>query len=1241
VQFVKKGPDIPERLLQAHEDGRVVFFCGAGISYPARLPDFNGLVKALFASLGELPSPTEQAAIKTRQYDTAIGLLEERIVGRRTAVREHIARILTPALSAPDATANHEALLTLSLHQHGGFRLITTNFDRLFEIVRAKLGLEFQMFQAPLLPVPKNRLDGLVYLHGLLPASPAVGALESLVLSSGDFGRAYLTERWAARFVTELFRNYTVCFVGYSISDPVLRYMMDGLAADRLLGESSREMFAFGSFSTGKEEESANEWKAKNVTPILYRGHGNHAFLTRTLTAWSEIHRAGVLGKERIAVEYALAKPLGSTKQDDFVGRMLWALSDPCGLPAKRFAEATPAPPIEWLDPLADSRFKHEDLIRFGVSPNPEVDEKLTFSLVQRPTPYVRASWMTLVEGAGTGPQWDAVMHQIARWLTRHLHDPKLILWFANRGGTVHPEFARLITEALEEHPISQPMELLWRVMLAGRLRRPRSWPNLDDWHVRFTRYGLTPTLRLEFRDLLSPRVRLREPFRGLDAVGHSRTSEATSIKDLVDWDIVLATEHVHTGMRDLTDEAGWQEVLPQFLSDATGLLRDTLDLMRELGGVNDQHDMSYMHRPSISDHPQNQHFRDWTALIELTRDAWLKTADSFPEQARREVERWLDIPYPLFRRLVFFAATETRLFSPRQAIAWLLMDEHWWLWSLETEREVLRLLVKTSSDLESQEREVLERAILQGPPRKMFRDDIDPESLQRSLDRKVWLLIAKYTNAGGSVGRDVTDRLKALSQQYPSWQLAADQRDEFPVWIGQGGEWQKRLATPKAQPELVQWLREHPISQDWQEDDWRERCKEDFTTTVSALSELAKAGNWPPGRIREALQAWADEKLAALSWREFGAALVTAPEHVIKDIAHSLGRWLQAIPKDFDVNEDGFFTLIRRVLRLNHEEVITGDNDDVFRAINHPIGMVTEAALLWWFRQAPEDGQGLPHVLKDIFTNLSDTNLQQFRHGRLLLGTHVIALFRVDQAWTTECVLPLFDWDKSSEEARAAWKGFLWSPRFHRPLMQAIKKQFLATAQKYAELGEHGEVYANFLTYVALEPADIFSTNELKSAMHSLPTDGLENAAEALVSALDAAGERRGEYWQDRILPYLKFVLPKSLNKRTPAVSERFARLSIKAEDHFPNAIAELKHWLIPLDYPNSIVHALYETKLSERFPEPTLALLDAIIGKAALFPPRNLKDCLASIENVQPDLKDDKSFQKLSDYLRRHGQD
>ena len=83
MQFVTNGPDIPEGLLQAHEEGRVVFFCGAGISYPAGLPSFEGLARALYENLGVTPNPVQQAALTSRQYDTAIGLLEAEYAGGR------------------------------------------------------------------------------------------------------------------------------------------------------------------------------------------------------------------------------------------------------------------------------------------------------------------------------------------------------------------------------------------------------------------------------------------------------------------------------------------------------------------------------------------------------------------------------------------------------------------------------------------------------------------------------------------------------------------------------------------------------------------------------------------------------------------------------------------------------------------------------------------------------------------------------------------------------------------------------------------------------------------------------------------------------------------------------------------------------------------------------------------------------------------------------------------------------
>ncbi|HKY85304.1 MAG TPA: SIR2 family protein [Pseudorhodoplanes sp.] len=468
MQLIKGGPDIPEGLLQAHEDDRVVFFCGAGISYPAGLPGFKGLVKKLYAAIGTTPTSPEQSAIKSQQYDTAIGLLEARVVGGRQAVRQRIADILTPDLSLPRAIETHKALLTLSKNRKGQYRLITTNFDRIFEHVITSLSLSVPRCQAPMLPVPKSRWSELIYLHGLLPDKPNTSQLDALVVSSGDFGLAYLVERWAARFVSDLFRNYTVCFVGYSINDPVLRYMMDALAADRMRGEKPTEVFAFGSYSKGHKADASAAWEAKNVTPILYQEHRRHWYLHQTLRAWSDTYRDGILGKERIIVDYASVRPLPSTEQEDPIGRVLWALADPTGLPAKRFAELDPPRSLDWLDALSEQRFRHADLPRFGVQPDREENKALAFSFINRPTPYSRSPSMSIVELSGSA--WDDVMLQLGYWLARHLNDPKLLHWITSRGGRLHPTFKMIIEQEIKKNPLPKTMMTLWRLVLSDRV---------------------------------------------------------------------------------------------------------------------------------------------------------------------------------------------------------------------------------------------------------------------------------------------------------------------------------------------------------------------------------------------------------------------------------------------------------------------------------------------------------------------------------------------------------------------------------------------------------------------------------------------------------------------------------------------------------------------------------------------------------------------------------------------------
>ncbi|MCK0713924.1 anti-phage defense-associated sirtuin Dsr1 [Chromohalobacter sarecensis] len=1258
MQFVGHGPDIPERLLQAHEDGRVVFFCGAGISYPARLPGFSGLVEKLYTALATTPNAVQKAAMKAGQFDTAISLLEADIVGGRETVRRALAGILTPNLTAPNATTTHEALLTLGKCRNGQTRLITTNFDRLFEEVITVKSLLVERFQAPLLPVPKNRWDGLVYLHGLLSVKPSVSELDQLVVSSGDFGLAYLTERWAARFVGELFRNYTVCFVGYSINDPVLRYMMDALAADRLLGESPPEMFAFGSYSKGKEEERANGWRAKNVTPILYREHNRHAYLHKTLRVWAETYRDGVRGKERIVVECAMGRPLTSTRQDDFVGRLLWALSDPGGLPAKRFAELDPVPPLDWLQPLSEDRYDYSDLRRFGVTPKTPADDKLTFSLTCRPAPYLLAPSMCVVDAGARGSSWDDVMRHLARWLIRHLDDPAMLLWLAKRGGQLHDDLIWLIEHRLDElaklehddnsvelaciresapNAIPGPlMRTLWRLLLTGRLR---SWLHDFDlyrWRDRFKRDGLTTTLRFELRETLTPRISLREPFRWptKDRDGE----EPTRIRDLVEWELVLSTDHVHSGLGDLSKDERWTAVLPELLSDFSALLRDALDLMRELCSADTQSDLSYIHQPSISEHPQNRDFHDWTALIDLTRDAWLATAAQTPEWAALAAESWWYTPYPLFRRLAFFAAAQGNVIPHRRALDWLLADDHWWLWSVETEREAIRLLVTLAPQLDEAMLEELESAILAGPPRIMFEDDIEPERWVRIVDREIWLRLAKVVEAGVMLGDAGHERLNGFADQYPDWQLEADQRDEFPYWVGDGDEWRKFIATPSRRRELVEWLKQNPTTDHWQEDDWRQRCRDNFATTACALCALAKEGEWPTDRWREALQAWSEENLVKRSWRYLAPILADSPTEFLQTLACGVSWWLQAIAKTFEGQEAHFFTLARRILALDHQDAVDTD-EPIMRAINHPVGHVTEALLRWWYRRPLEDGQGLPSEIKATFTNLCDIQVDKFRHGRVLLAAHVIALFRVDLEWTTQHLLPMFDWKRAEAEALAAWEGFLWSPRLYRPLMEVLKPAFLDTARHYGALTKHDGQYASLLTFAALDPSDTFTASELAGATRSLPQDGLHDSAKALVRALEGAGEQRADYWSNRVAPYLHNIWPKTRDNISPAIAESLGRLCVAAQDMFPEALAMLRAWLQPPAHPNFLVHRLHEVDLCTRFPEQVLDFLSLVIDDQAQWPPRDLGACLEAIRTTTPELEADPRFERLKVYLRRYG--
>jgi hypothetical protein len=1259
--------------LHAHEEGRLVFFCGAGVSYPAGLPGYEKLVQQIYKLNETTFSEIERGAFDRGQYDASLDLLERRYPGQRMAIRSKLGEALKPKSRRKGAFDTHAALLHLSRSRDGAFRLVTTNFDHNFHKAAKRLGQKFQSYTAPMLPIPKNsRWDGLVFLHGLLPEKPNDTALNRLVLTSGDFGLAYLTERWAARFVSELFRNYVVCFVGYSIEDPVLRYMMDALAADRMLGEVTQQAWALGDCEPGQEHIKTTEWKAKGVTPILYSvpvGSNDHSALHRTLQTWAKTYRDGVQGKEAIVVQHALARPQESTQQDNFVERMLWALSDKTGLPAKRFADFNPVPSLDWLlDAFSQASYGPSDLPRFGIQPSGGEKNELRYSLIQRPAGFERAAPMLIAYGGNSSSQWDNVMYQLARWLVRHLNDPRLLIWIAERGGQIHVTFAKLIESTLDKinrlekeksaseldeirlyAPNAIPsahMRIIWRLLISGRIKSNGLFTDLYAWVSRFKKEGLTATMRLELRELLAPKIVLKKRFPWMDD-NFSSTIEPSPFNYMADWELALNADHVKSALPDLSDEQ-WTMALPLLLQDFDQLLRDALDLLHDLGGSDEHIDFSHLYLPSITPHWQNRGYRDWVSLIELLRDAWLALNKIDSTRAAHIAQGWFDVPYPAFKRLALFAASQNGCIAPDKWLNWLIQDDARWLWSDVTMREVYRLLVQQGMNLAVDAQQNLETIIIAGPPRKLYKDNLDEENWQNFVAHTVWLHLSKLKTSGLVLGKKAAAHLAEISVAHPKWQLEKDERDEFSHWMSGTGDPDYEVSrdvdiAPRTRSELALWLSKPiPNGRPLYEDTWREVCRTRFFHCLFALCDLAKQNVWPIGRWREALQTWTEDELVLRSWRYAAPIVLTMPDETLQQIIHAVTPWVEAASKSYEVQEDNLLKLCNHVLNLPIDPStgikINGAPIDqpVIAAINHPIGHITRALINLWFKDNPKDNDLIPSDLKSSFSKICDVSIETFRHGRVLLCSQLIAFFRVDRLWTEQHLLPLFNWSNPNE-AKAVWEGFLMSPRFYQPLSAILKPHFMETAKHYETLGEHQRQFAAYLTYTALERPEGYSTEELRTALSALPQEGLEEAAYALVQALEGAADQREDYWRNRVQPFWQNIWPKSSHFITQSINESLSRLVIAARGEFPLALNAVKGWLQPIKHQYNVVRLLRESMLCIRYPSDALFFLNAVIDIQKVAPP-DLVLCLQEIIQADPKLAQDARYIKLLEYTRRY---
>lgn len=284
MRFLRDGADIPDDLIEAVNESRAVFLCGAGVSLGVGLPLFKKLTERLYERLGETrdDEPAERIAFERKEYDRVLRALEKRTHLPKTDSRVRTA--VAELLSVPDSVQvpDHLHLLQLSRDNEGRPRLLTTNFDTLFERAAHAAGLVAPSYAGKSIPRPGGPSDyGILHLHGRIADEALHLGGTDLTLTSADFGDAYLRDGWASKYVEDRMRINTLVLVGYAAEDAALRLLLETLDADRDRFPDLKSVYAIDK----RTDDWASMWKAKGIKPIEFEDYPN---IYATLEEWAK-----------------------------------------------------------------------------------------------------------------------------------------------------------------------------------------------------------------------------------------------------------------------------------------------------------------------------------------------------------------------------------------------------------------------------------------------------------------------------------------------------------------------------------------------------------------------------------------------------------------------------------------------------------------------------------------------------------------------------------------------------------------------------------------------------------------------------------------------------------------------------------------------------------------------------------------------------------------------------------------
>lgn len=995
---------MPIELIEAQAAGELVLFVGAGASLnrPSNLPLFAGLAKQI-------------GRLALRPYRK--GMQIDRFLGELSGdfdVHGEVRRLIDRPRSAPNE--NHRAIVNLAASR-GMPKIVTTNFDLHLSRAADELGLGLgDTFHGPALPVGRD-FSGLVHLHGSIARPEA-----DLVLTDHDFGRAYLTDAWATRFLREMFQHYVVLFVGFSHDDPIVNYLGMGLPSG-----TRRYILT----SNGSEPRL----KRLKIHPVEYPWSRGHDAMTLVLSEWARQASMNSLEHQARIRDIVRGGPPKNPVEADYLRRHL---ESPTG--AKAFADSAAAP--DWLTWLED----HDVFIaNFRSEPQLQADTS---------TPEKLAAWSEASRILG--------------------------LWFADKFVRVADHHGAGFTLLMRQSQVMS--DQLFRYVLGAisvtsstDLSSSRRWAALMSSSIRgqtapssieslFVRGGLSEPSFALFWQALRPKLKLSPNWlaqREVDDEGETdedpgRVDYYPSVE--LEWQISedLAKGYWNALLSHVPD------ALPRAMPLFESALLSAFDLLEAWNGPTDSNfDALSYRRTAIEDHEQDR-FRE---VIDLIIDGLRDGAAAAGSSDSGLVERWWNYKYTLFRRLALYVLSTTG--GPDARLDWLL--DRGLLYDSPTKHEVYGLLASSIALASGRVRDRLLVATREGPP-PSERAFLDEENLDYMRFNLLSWLVEKDPSWDGA-----QHALAEIQARRPHFEPREGHMDvnswtESGVWVDEPPE---SLETFVARVDenadrAVQWL----LAAEYSDNNFKGRSWVGALSMLRSLSQINPAAGlevWKAiSRVDDVrvpsvkialLNGWSGADLGS---RTLQIAGLVGPLAQDPDAAYALSSFLyeQMRARSATVEAlvaEEYRDIADNVWALNKESFThREDFDPSSLMLNSWPGRIAQFWVFEVSRRWTADGDGwhgLNAEESEALLGLLNGPAQTTDATHAALASEVLFMHGADADFAVQHLFPLF---AVEGRERVAWEPYLYHSRWNNRFLRQGFLNLLVGALPISDAVDH-----------------------------------------------------------------------------------------------------------------------------------------------------------------------------------------